>query len=102
VRLQDALNKHYFPEVAVLSFMRRYTFSLSDLTEAYPDTSLSHIRYSELAPLFDLDPQLHMQDIATFPLHRARIPTVVFEEIIQDMDMMLHQFGPPTAHDSVS
>jgi hypothetical protein len=39
-----------------------------------------------------------MDDIGTFDLHRSRIPTALFESIVQDIDVMMVQYGPPIKH----
>jgi hypothetical protein len=39
-------------------------------------------------------------DIETFRLHRSRIPTALFKSIVQDIDIMLVQYGPPIEHGS--
>jgi hypothetical protein len=41
-----------------------------------------------------------MKDIATFDLYRSRIPTSLFRAIVQDMDVLLHQYGPPIEHET--
>ena len=41
---------------------------------------------------------LVLTDIATFELHRCRIPTTLFKSIVQDIDIMLVQYGPPIEH----
>jgi len=41
-----------------------------------------------------------MKDIATFELHRSRIPTTLFKSIVQDIDIMLVQYGPPIEHET--
>ncbi|KAG1739927.1 uncharacterized protein EDB91DRAFT_374012 [Suillus paluster] len=34
-------------------------------------------------------------DMEAFDLHRSCIPTTVFKSIVQDIDLMLLQYGPP-------
>jgi hypothetical protein len=41
-----------------------------------------------------------LRDIGTFELNRSRIPTALFKSIVQDIDMMLVQYGPPTDHET--
>jgi hypothetical protein len=41
-----------------------------------------------------------MEDIETFDLHRSRMPTTVFKSIVQDIDLMLVQYGPPIDHET--
>ena len=39
-----------------------------------------------------------MNDVKTFHLHRSRIPTALFKSIIEDIDVMLVQYGPMIEH----
>ena len=39
-----------------------------------------------------------MADIGTFRLYRSRIPTTLFKSIVQDIDIMLLQYGLPLYH----
>jgi hypothetical protein len=41
-----------------------------------------------------------MKDIATFELHRSRIPTTLFKSVVQDIDIMLVQYGLPIDHET--
>jgi hypothetical protein len=41
-----------------------------------------------------------MNDVATFDLHRSRIPTSLFRSIVEDMDVLLPQYGPIMEHES--
>jgi len=43
--------------------------------------------------LVGLEP-FYINDIETFTRHRSRIPTNVFKSIIEDMNIMLMQYGP--------
>jgi hypothetical protein len=42
-----------------------------------------------------------MNDIETFGLRRSRIPTGLFKSIVQDIDVMLAQYGPLVEHRTV-
>jgi hypothetical protein len=39
-----------------------------------------------------------MRDIESFSLHRSRIPTALFKHIVQDIDIMIAQYGLPVEH----
>jgi hypothetical protein len=39
-----------------------------------------------------------MDDIETFYLYRSRIPTTIFKSIVEDIGVMMVQYGPPTKH----
>ena len=60
--------------------------------------SFFNAQYQHIAPFVGLDPNRNMHDIATFDLHRSRIPTSLFKSIVQDMDVLLLQYGPPVEH----
>ena len=53
-----------------------------------------------MAPFVGLDPDKMMEDITTFDLYRSRIPTPLFKSIVQDMDVLLSQYGPPAEHET--
>jgi hypothetical protein len=60
--------------------------------------SFSNVQYQGIAPFVGLNPHRNMNDISTFGLYRSRIPTALFRSIVQDMDVLLHQYGPPIEH----
>ena len=62
--------------------------------------SLSNVQYVDIAPFVGLNPNRNLNDIATFDLYRSRIPTSLFRSIVQDMDVLLHQYGPPYEHET--
>jgi hypothetical protein len=55
------------------------------------DVSYSRVKYDQMAPFVGLEPRLHLRDAPTFEMHRARIPTALFKEIIE---IMMKQYGP--------
>jgi hypothetical protein len=62
--------------------------------------SFSNVKYGQIAPLVGLEPSRIMNDIETFGLHRSRIPTKLFKLIVEDIDVMLVQYGPPIEHET--
>jgi hypothetical protein len=62
------------------------------------DISFSNVQYKDIAPFVGLRPGLNMNDIETFGLHRSRIPTKLFKLIVQNIDVMMVQYGPPIEH----
>ena len=62
--------------------------------------SFSNVRYEEIAPFIGLDPNFKLHDIEFFDLYRSRIPTALFKSIVQDIDVMLVQYGPPINHET--
>lgn len=41
-----------------------------------------------------LKPSLCLEDAPIFKMHRARIPNVLFREIIEDIEIVMKQYGP--------
>ncbi len=66
--------------------------------EDHLHVSFSKVHYMNIAPFVGLQPNLKMKDIKTFSLHRSRIPTKLFKSIVQDIDVMMVQYGPPNEH----
>ena len=59
----------------------------------YIDISFfSKLTYADMARFVGLNPHGNMHDIVTFDLHRSRIPTSLFELIVDDMDILLPQY----------
>jgi hypothetical protein len=52
----------------------------------------------DIAPFVGLEPDRNMKDMEIFHLHRSRIPTALFKQIVQSIDVMLVQYGPPFEH----
>lgn len=57
--------------------------------------------YTDIAPYVNLDPFLNLRDAPKFQFTRARLPTFVFKEIVQDMQLVMKQYGPPIEHNNV-
>ncbi|KAN0133984.1 hypothetical protein V8E53_008202 [Lactarius tabidus] len=57
--------------------------------------SFSNVSFREIAPFVGLDPigQIWLCDAPRFNLHRSRIPTSLFKAIVEDMDILLTQYG---------
>jgi len=62
--------------------------------------SFSQATYRAVAPLVGLKSYNGLKDIGTFEIHRARIPTDLFQSIVMDLDVMLVQYGPPAEHNN--
>jgi hypothetical protein len=120
--LTSAITTHGSAEIALLHLMSNYDFSLdhlqkvllgisilSSFSEAVSvsmssldvglSVSFSQVTYAKIAKFVGLDPYRRLKDIQTFELHRSRIPTALFKSIVQDMDMMMVQYGPIPDHD---
>lgn len=59
------------------------------------DVSSSKVKYKQTAPFVGLEPSLGLQDAPTLEMNRARIPNVLFREIIEDIEIVMKQYGPP-------
>ncbi|KAF8534920.1 hypothetical protein BDD12DRAFT_983587 [Trichophaea hybrida] len=55
----------------------------------------SKAKYSDIAALYNLNPDSHMWDANRFEVTRARLPTEVFQRIVTDANLMLQVYGPP-------
>lgn len=56
------------------------------------------MQYVDIAPFVGLNPDRYLHDIATFNFYRSRIPASLFRSIVQDMDVLLQQYGSPFEH----
>jgi hypothetical protein len=63
------------------------------LSEKGLNISFSEVKYKDIAPSVGLDPLWIFYDAPLFDLHRSRIPTSLFKEIVEDMDTLILQFG---------
>ncbi|KAF8541859.1 hypothetical protein BDD12DRAFT_775595 [Trichophaea hybrida] len=102
--LQSAVAAYASPEAAVLSLMSLFDFNIPDLQAAIRaqslDVSFSRVKYQDIAHFYKLDPQGLMDDAPTFDLIRPRLPNRIFRRTIEDMNLMLQQYGPPHHHAS--
>lgn len=62
------------------------------------NVSFSNVKYENIAEFVGLDPIYKFEDALTFELHRSRIPTALYKRIIEDIDAMVMQYGPPDEH----
>ena len=119
-QLSSSIADHESAEVALLHIMEKYDFHLSHLQEILTgwsfilssrklngsvsspeqglDVSFSNIKYEDIASFVGLEPWHEFSDVKTFELHRARIPDTLFKDVLQDMDIMQMQYGPPNVH----
>ncbi|KAF8347429.1 hypothetical protein F5887DRAFT_1172624 [Amanita rubescens] len=84
--------------------MKEHNFSPSLLRQILTDHRLGgsfyNVQYRDMAAFVGLDPNRNMNDVATFDLYRSRIPTSLFKSIVEDMDLLLLQYGPPDEHET--
>jgi len=119
-KLRSAICTYESAEVALLYLIREYKFDSIMLQEVlkglfiildlrarltripFPgdglDVSFSKVKYESIAEFVGLDPLYSFEDAPTFELHRSRIPTSLFRRIVEDVDDMIMQYGPPEDH----
>ena len=56
------------------------------------------MKYRDIAPRVGLKFELAGEDMPTFDIHRARIPSSLFKDIIGDLQVIMKQYGEPTRH----
>jgi hypothetical protein len=62
------------------------------------NVSFSKVKYSDIAPRVGLKFELAGNDMPTFDIHRARIPTSLFGDIVLDLEVIMKQYGEPVRH----
>lgn len=62
------------------------------------DKTFSKIKYNQIAPFVGLEPSLCLRDAPTFKKHRARIPNILFREMIEEIEIVMKQYGLPSDH----
>jgi len=78
----------------LLLFIFYISFMLMSLVDNCMETSFSNVKYEDMAKFVDLNPWLQLNDIGMFNLQRSHIPTDLFQPIVEDMDVLLVQYGP--------
>lgn len=68
------------------------------LVEKGLNVSFSKVKYRDIAPRVGLKFELAGKDMPTFDIHRARIPTSLFKDIIGDLQVIMKQYGEPARH----
>lgn len=114
--LSSAISTHETAEMAVLWLMRKYRFDLSLLRSSLRGSlfllffisvhalissvdeglmlNLSEVKFHDIAGIVGLRGYQKLEGIRTFNLYRSRIPTKLFRSIVEDMDVLLTQYGP--------
>ncbi|KAN0132310.1 hypothetical protein V8E53_009874 [Lactarius tabidus] len=87
-----ALDDPVSVELAVIKLMENFDFNLGELRAGLLGI-FSNVRFREIAPYVGLDPDWGLLNIPTFDLNRSRIPTSLFKDIVEDMDVLLPQYG---------
>ncbi|KAG2347899.1 hypothetical protein BDR05DRAFT_944885 [Suillus weaverae] len=104
--LLESVTTHKSAEMALLFLMEEHNFSIHLLYQAIANSgqrlkiSFSKVEFQDIVPFVGLDHHRLTNDITTFPLHRSRIPTSLFKSIVEDIDMMMLQYGPPIDHET--
>jgi len=100
--LECAISTQGSAELAILHLFNSYDFHLADLQlllqEKGLDVSFSKVAYRDIAPRVGLDPLLKGNDMQAFDIHRARIPTSLFKAMVEDLGVVMNQYGEPRDH----
>ncbi|RDB15418.1 hypothetical protein Hypma_004191 [Hypsizygus marmoreus] len=86
------------PERAVVALMNKYNFSFPMLLLYLEDNLERQINFSILTSRdieTCLNQPFNLRYLSQFQVHRARLPTSVFKDIISDMDLLMRQFAGP-------
>ncbi|KAG2076542.1 hypothetical protein BDR04DRAFT_1068035 [Suillus decipiens] len=104
--LLENITTYKSAEMALLFLMEKYSFNVHLLHQVIANLgqklniSFSNVQFQDIAPLVGLDHLRLANEMKTFPLHRSRIPTQLFRSIIEDLDAMILQYGPPIDHET--
>ena len=60
--------------------------------------SFSKVNFHNIAPRVGLQFELASRDMPTFNIHRVRIPSSLFKDIIGVIQVIMKQYGEPTRH----
>ncbi|RDB15483.1 hypothetical protein Hypma_004188 [Hypsizygus marmoreus] len=83
------------PERAVVALMNKYTFSFPALYSYLEDNLEAQTSFSKLTSI-DMSPYMNWTTFTPkFQVHRARLPTSVFKNIMSDIDILMRQFAGP-------
>ncbi|KAK2467391.1 hypothetical protein APHAL10511_000626 [Amanita phalloides] len=97
--LESAITSEGSAELAVLYLLSRYNFDINDLHCLLQGLYLSFkVKYRDIAARVDLDNTLAGNDMPQFFIHRARIPTRLFKDIVSDLEVIMNQYGEPVNH----
>ncbi|KAF8697211.1 hypothetical protein AX14_001424 [Amanita brunnescens Koide BX004] len=116
--LESSVSSQGSAELAILYLFNSYDFDLADLQlslqgsysslkrranfgmRPVANVSFSKVAYRDIAPRVGLDPLLKGNDMQTFDIRRARIPTALFKAIVEDLDVVMNQYGEPRDHEN--
>ncbi|KAJ3278036.1 hypothetical protein HK104_002711 [Borealophlyctis nickersoniae] len=86
-----------------LRLMRAESLSLAMLDKIEPlalRSSSSRLEYKTIAPLFGLNPTLRGRDMGTIDIQYARLPSKVWLEVLQSVDMAEQMLGEFDLHEN--
>ncbi|KAF8328593.1 uncharacterized protein EI90DRAFT_2925831 [Cantharellus anzutake] len=100
--LNVAITTYESAELAIFHLMEKYEIdwqTLKKLANAKGlDTSFSHVTWEQISPFVGIDPFFGLARLPKFELKRARIPTVFFKSIVQEVDRNNSVYGPLRTH----
>ncbi|KAK6354288.1 hypothetical protein TWF730_008700 [Orbilia blumenaviensis] len=100
--LDDRIHNRKGAESAIIHLTKKHGLDLDGVRAKALEKDLEHIAtslsYSMMAERVHLDPHAMVGDAPTFQVHRARIRSLDFRQIIQDFEILGNQYGPPADH----
>ncbi|TDL16563.1 hypothetical protein BD410DRAFT_731203 [Rickenella mellea] len=97
-KFDSAVKDGMSPEIAIIEIMNKYNIDINDLhktlSEKGLNVSFSKVKYKEIAHYVGLDHVKRFNDAVLFDLYRSRVPNVIFRSIVEDIDMLILQYGP--------
>ncbi|KAF3315328.1 hypothetical protein TWF173_003872 [Orbilia oligospora] len=100
--LDDRIHSRKGAESAIIHLTKKHGLDLDGVRAKALERDLEHIAtslsYSMMAQRVHLDPHAMVGDAPTFQVHRARIRSQEFRQIIQDFEILGNQYGPPADH----
>lgn len=70
-----------------------YSCLANNVQEHKLDVSFSRVKYIDIAPLVGLEPYYEDNDIKSFAMSRARLPDIVFQQILVELHNLSLQYG---------
>lgn len=121
--LGDLIRAGASVEAAILGLVHQYNFDFGHLrrlidgkiqlshhelgsclgcgsTAGVLDVSFSRVGFEVVAPLVGLRPEVQLRDVSHFLICRARIPNNLFARIVDDVQVMVNNYGPHREHEN--
>lgn len=96
---ESAMHASSSVEAAVLLMLDKYDFAMHTLERIIGSQGLSlqfsRATFKSIAPVVGLHPDGMLRDAMSFDIRRARIPSDLFEKIVDDVQVAIHNYGLP-------